>query len=106
MAVFEIPLDNSKPAFSIFVDLDGSNFRFFFRWNSRVETWMFDASDSQDVVVQNGNPLAINVPLAFQNRRENKWPGDLIAISESGAKLSRFNLGTDIKLFYREAIDG
>jgi len=103
MAIFEIPLDPSVPAFSFFVDLDGETYRFYFRWNSRTEIWMFDAYDLEGNAIQQANPLYTEFPLLRQNQSSSKWPGTLVALSEKGVEATRFNIGTDVKLYYREA---
>ena len=104
MALISIPLDPITPAFRFSIDLDGSEFEFRFRWTNRTELWMIDVSDNQGEVVENGVPLVIGFPILFQNRNANKWPGTLIALNSNGAIPSRFNLGTDIKLYYAEEV--
>jgi hypothetical protein len=63
---------------------------------------MLDISDNQGNTVENGVPLVLEFPILFQNRNANKWPGTLLALGLNGAIPDRFNLGTDIKLFYAE----
>jgi hypothetical protein len=104
MAILEIPLDNSVPAFSFFAPLDGSNFEFVFRWNGRIETWVFDLFDKGGEAVQTGNPLLSSFELLRQNVRTNRPPGLLFAINyqEEGANAGRFDLGGNVKLLYAE----
>lgn len=97
MAVFEVPLDPTVPAFTMFTDLDGETFRFYFRWNGRVETWVFDLYDPEGEAVQKGVPLVLNQDLLIQNANRNKYAGTLMGVGEVP---DRFNLGTDIKLYY------
>ena len=104
MAVFEIPLDAQDPAFTFFVDLDGSTFEFFFRWNTRTELWMFDVYDEAGEAVQLGNPLVLDFELLAQRQISSKWPGVLFASSTSGDVPDRWNIGGDIKLFYGEVV--
>lgn len=104
MAVLQIPLSNANPAFSFLVDLDGNSYKFVFRWNGRVERWVFDCYDNEGDAIQLGNPLQIGIPLLYQNRNSNKWPGTLICVSGSGDRPDRFNIGNDVRLFYEESL--
>lgn len=107
MATFEIPLSPEAPSFSFFTDLEDRNYQFDFRWNSRTENWMFDLYDDADEAVQLGNTLIVGFPMLFQNRRSNRPPGILFAISEQGrVEPDRFNLGVDIKFYYTESENG
>ena len=105
MTTYKIPLDSSDPAFRFFVDLDGETFRFYFRWIGRTELWVFDVLDNEGNVIQSGNPLFTDLELLRQNKNIKKWPGALIALSGNGEAPSRFNLGSEIKLYYTEAED-
>jgi hypothetical protein len=104
MAILEIPLDNSVPSFSFFIPLDGSNFEFIFRWNGRIETWVFDIFDKTGAAVQTGNPLISSFPLLKQNVKTNRPPGILFAINfkDEGGSAGRFEIGGNVKLFYAE----
>lgn len=105
MATYEIPLDSFDPAFRFFSDLDGETYRFYFRWIGRTELWVFDVLDNEGNMIQSGNPLHVGIELLRQNRNQKRWPGALIAISGNGEAPSRFNLGSEIQLFYTEAED-
>lgn len=104
MAILEIPLNNSVPAFSFFTPLDGSNFEFRFRWNGRIEVWVFDLFDKEGVAVQTGNPLISGFELLRQNVSTNRPPGLLFAINyeDAGASAGRFDIGGNVKLLYAE----
>jgi len=103
MATINIPLTPSTPAFRFFNDLEGNSYEFYFRWTNRTELWVIDISDNQGNVIESGVPLVLEFPILYQNRNPNKWPGTLIALASNSAIPNRFNLGTDIKLYYVEA---
>ena len=104
MAILEIPLDNSTPAFNFFAPLEGSNFEFSFRWNGRIGVWVFDLFDKDGVAVQTGNPLISGFALLAQNVRTNGPPGMLYAVNynQEGLNAGRFDIGVDVRLLYAE----
>lgn len=105
MAQFEIPMDNRDASFEYTVELEGNSFKLIFRWNGRVENWIFDLYDSDDVAVQTGNPYYVSLILLAQNVRSNRPPGDFVAENEATAGLNpdRFAIGGDVKFLYDEA---
>ena len=107
MAFFRIPLDNDVPAYTFNVDLEESDYSFTFRYNTRIDQWVFDIYDQDQNPIQLGNPLIVNYPALRQNVRENKYPGGLVALNEnvSNADPTRFNVGVDVDLFYDESED-
>lgn len=107
MALLQIPIDNENPAFSFFAELDSVVYQFIFRYNSRIENWVFDMFDENQDPVQTGNPLLSGFPAMSQNRNLNKYPGVLIALNATlqGLNATRFTLGVDVLLFYNEADD-
>ena len=105
MALVEIPLSNTDPAFNFSIELDGATYFFRFRWNGRIETWVFDLLDSNRDPIQLGNPFIVGFILLRQYQGANKPPGTLYAINTTGSGLgaTRFNIGKDVKFFYQEA---
>lgn len=108
MALIEIPLPNADPSFSFNTELDGKTYYFTFRWNGRIENWVFDLYDSLKEPIQLGNPFISGFALLKQNKSKSKPPGLLYArdMTGSGANATRFNIGRDIKLFYLEDSSG
>lgn len=105
MAVLEIPLENSKPSFIFQVELEGSNFEYRFRWNGRMENWIFDLYDAVGTAIQTGNTFIVDFDLLKQNVTTNKYPGTLVAFNTEtpGVNADRFNIGGDVKLQYLES---
>lgn len=108
MAVFTLPLDNDVPSYDFNTDLDGGRFRFVFRYNSRIDRWVFDVYDSDENPVQQGVPLTSDSRLLRQNVNSNKYLGTLACINTEGTGLdaTRFNIGVDVKMLYSEGLNG
>ena len=105
MAFLEIPLSNVDPAFTFTTDLDGETFNFEFRWNTRVQLWIFDLFDNLGDPIQLGNPFNTGNIFLRQNVSWRKPKGDLIAINNSDKPFedaNRFTLGGIVKLHYAE----
>lgn len=104
MAVIELPLDNQHPSFSFSTELDGSTYNFQFRWNGRIQSWIFDIFDGSNDPIQTGNPLIVEFELLKQNKSQSRPPGNFIAsnTSQVGVDATRFNIGSDVKLYYIE----
>jgi len=107
MATYEIPTNNSSPAFDMFTDLDGVNYTFNFRWNDRIGMWMFDLYDSDNVAIFLGKPYQTEVDFLQQSVKTTTPTGTLMAINseEDGVDADRFSLGGNVKLYYKEVED-
>jgi hypothetical protein len=106
MAVLRIPLDPTVPAFSFFTELESISYQFNFRWNSRIESWIFDIYDDTQTAVQLGVPYDLDVVLLKQNVRDNRPPGDFAGLSSEGTiYASRFDLGVENRFLYNESED-
>ena len=104
MALLRIPLDPVDPAFVFFIDLEGINYQFDFRWNSRTERWVFDLYDDTGTAVQLGIPYDLDIAMLKQNVRDNKPPGTLFALSTEGnIAATRFDLGIENLFLYNES---
>ena len=105
MALLEIPMGNRNAAFEYTVELEGESYKFSFRWNGRIENWIFDIYDSDDEAIQTGNPYYVSLILLTQNVRSNRPPGRFAADNEATTALNpdRFAIGGDVKFLYDEA---
>lgn len=108
MASFEIPMDNSSPAFTLYVDLDDNNYQLDFRWNDRVNLWMFDMLDNEGGAIFLGKPYQTNVDFLQQSVKINTPTGILYARNNDTNSIDvdadRFAIGGDVKLYYIEAV--
>ena len=106
MALLDIPVDNVDPAFSFLIDLDGRTYEFSFRWNGRIETWIFDIYDDTQTAIQLGVPFHTNQIFLEDNPSPDKPPGNLMAVNSAaeGVDADRFSLGVDVKFLYDEVV--
>jgi hypothetical protein len=99
MAVFEIPIDPTPSSFVQETRLEGTTYRFLFRWNFREEYWYLSLLDLDDVAISSGMKL---VPGALLLRHVADFtirpPGELMVVGIP----TRGNLGTDAVLTYVE----
>ncbi len=102
--VLIIPLENDTPAFSFFTDLDGNSYQFKFRWNDRVNLWMFDMYDNEDNALFLGKPFQTDVHFLKSVPEITKPPGILFCANSSNYEVDadRFALGADVKFYYVE----
>lgn len=105
MATFTIPMDNTSPAFSLFVDLEEVTYQMKFRWNDRVGLWFFDLFDNEDNAVLLGKPYQTGVDFLKQEVGVTSPKGTLIALNSNEPFLDadRFAIGGDVVLYYVES---
>ena len=104
MAVFEIPTDNSSPAFTFNSSLDGSNYRFEFRWNDRVNLWIFNMIDDEDVPLFLGKPYQSGINF-LQQVSSTKAPRGVLFCDNATVRKKdpdRFSMGVDVKFYYND----
>jgi hypothetical protein len=105
MALLEIPLTNAAPAFNFIIDIEGSTYEFKFRWNGRIQNWVFDLFDSEGAPIQTGNPFISGFQALRQLVNVDKPPGVLIALASDDPYVNadRFNIGNNVRLYYNES---
>jgi hypothetical protein len=105
MSSFEIPMDNTSPAFNMYADLDNNTYQFNFRWNDRVNLWLFDLLDNEGEAIFLGKPFQTEVHFLQQSVKVNTPTGMLYAKNSktNGVDADRFAIGGDVKLYYSEA---
>lgn len=106
MAYLDIPLDNTAPAFSFVVDLENETFEFHFRWNTRIELWIFDIYAANQVVIQTGVPFYTGQLLLEDNVSPLQPAGylEVINTAEEGVPADRFSIGGDVIFIYEESV--
>lgn len=82
MSSFYIPLENatSLGAFTLVVDLDGTDYRFSFQFNQREGAWYFDILTIDGYAIRSGVKVVSNFPLLRLVRDLVRPPGELVAI--------------------------
>ena len=104
MAVFEIPTDNSSPAFTFNSSLDGNNYQFEFRWNDRVNLWIFSMFDDEDNPLFLGKPYQTGVNFLQQISSVKAPRGFLFCDNANvvGKDADRFTIGVNVKFYYND----
>ena len=105
MAVLKVPIDNQDPSFTFTSPLEGQNYRFFFRFNSRLNKWTFNVRDSVGNDIIKTLPFFSNIDLLKYVPYETLPQGILTAYdtTELSVDADRFNFGNDIELYYQES---
>lgn len=108
MATIVIPVRSDLPAYKFTIDLEGIIYGLDFGFNARSNLWFMSIYSSADELILGDIPILTNVPLTDQYVKEGLPPGRFIAINEtgSGENAGLNNLGTEVKLLYRESVDG
>ena len=109
MATLLIPVDSIDPAYDFQIDLENVTYTLDFEFNERARQWQMSIFDSvgEDLIL-GSVPVLINTVLLYPYRGiENIPPGSFVAIDETGRAQNpnRANFGSDIKLYYQEAVD-
>lgn len=104
MAVFNMPTSFGPdvfPNYRFAVELDGVEFRFGFKFNSRQQTWFFNLSDANGVLLRAGVPVVTGIPLLLRMAELAAPDGSLIAVSLAGDIVAGLEqLGQEVILTY------
>lgn len=105
MAILEIPVRSDIPAYSFQITLEGTVFTLHFRFNTRLDRWVMDVNNVDDVRIVTGVPLLYGLPLLDRYKYEGLPLGRFVISDETGEKRNptRDGLGDDFKLLYRES---
>lgn len=105
--MFEIPVRNDLPSYSMDVDLNGSSFRLEFRFNARMKRWILDILDTQGNEILKGKPLLTGVPILLSHYYNQSIPyGEffLLDIKETFENCETMeDLGDRFKFYFLEA---
>lgn len=104
MATINIPLDNIDPAFRFLVDLDQVSYTLKFRFNSRINIWVYDVIDSEGEPIYAGIPFYTEVISPLQTVSSKSPKGLLYVINSEnqGVDGGRFDIGNSVEMFYDE----
>jgi hypothetical protein len=96
------PPPKDVPAYAFRIKLDGREYRFTFRWNSRTDSWSFDLATDAGTVLLAGQKVRIGRNLIFRCKAADKPPGGLWAIAADGKRdlPTRAQLGERVRLYY------
>lgn len=103
--ILEIPVRNDLDAYSLVIDLDGTNYRLGFAYNLRCDRWFMSISGTDGTQMLAGIPILTNCDLGTRFKSAALPPGMFLAFDESGnnANAGRNDLGDNVKLLYRAA---
>lgn len=106
MAIRQLPLSKDYYNYEFRTVLDGVNYVFNFRYNSRMDKWIMDykTSDGQPIVM--GIPVLLLISFLEKYQYSNVLTGDLIAmnIESSFVEAREEDLGNNVIILYDETI--
>lgn len=104
MALSEIPIKETAPAFKIRIEISGVQYIFRFIWNNRSQTWVMDLYDANENPLATGINMVVNFPLLYTRRVEGLPNGVLILFDtkETNQECGRNDLGERCKLYFLE----
>jgi len=105
MAILEIPVRSDLPAYVFQITLEGTPFTLHFRFNTRLDRWVMDVNDVNDVSIVSGTPMLTNLPLLDRYRDPRLPLGRFLVLDETGQDRnpSRDGFGEEFKLLYEES---
>jgi hypothetical protein len=107
MAVLVIPTTPSVPSYTQRTTLDGREYQFEFRWNTRDSAWYFHIADEQGAHIRSAIKVVLDWPLLRRIVDERRPPGSIMAIDSSGTSTNPTldDFGTRVKLYYLDAAE-
>lgn len=106
MSVYTIDILNAAEwgSFYFTSDLDGENYEFRFKYNSREERWYLDLLDNEGNVVRAGMKVVVNWPVLLRMMELNRPPGEILFINtqDRAEDPGLDELGVDAVLTYVE----
>ena len=90
------------PTYSEEITLENGLYRFLFTYNPRGLHWTMTIKDTNDVVLVAGIKIVLQFELIRRYPDRGLPPGAIVAIpmDDSVTRITRDNLGTDVKLIY------
>lgn len=103
--VLTLPFVPSIPFYQFSTTLDGVNYNFNVRWNTRDGAWYFDLSDDQENLIIAGVKIVLGVALARRSTDPRMPPGVFFAgdVTNSGTDAGIDDLGARVQVYYYPA---
>lgn len=97
-----IPVGNDLPFYKLRVPLSGILTGLRFQFNTRMNRWIMDVTDAQDVDLLSGVPLLVNRDLIGFYVYSGALPGRFLVTDDTntGAQPTRNSFGTTHSLLY------
>ena len=105
MALLQLPLRNDVPAFTFKTDLDGTTYTFKFRYNSRLDRWVFDIQTATGDPIISGIPVLTGTSLLKRFEDDRLPEGELFVLNKENEAASpgRNDLQENVFILYEEA---
>lgn len=106
MATLEIPIDITAEKFKQSVILDSVLYKFQFTFNTRMDNWIMDILDGNDIPLLVGIPLQTNVYLTKDFHHLSIPKGVFLTLDTEGLQKNpgEDDFGDRVKLIYEEAV--
>lgn len=97
-----INLPQYKSNFSTLTQLEGTNYKFYFRWNDRIARWFFKIEDSVGDEIMGWTKIVADYPLTSLVTADRIFPGNLFALDTTGEGRDPGlrDLGSRVVLYY------
>jgi hypothetical protein len=104
-----LPLVPSIPNYRVGVTLDGEQYLFDVRWNTRAGGWFFDLLLEDETHIASGIRVVLGVLLGRRMTHDRRPRGGLFAVDSTGQHLEAGfdDLGSRVEIFYytKEELD-
>jgi hypothetical protein len=87
MAVTELPVDATEPAYDVDFIMSGVVYRLYLAWNTRGEYWAMSIGLTDGTMLAEGQPLRADWEVFRQVVSADMPPGRIICVDTSGAGL-------------------
>lgn len=99
----QIPASNNGRARHVFkVELDGSDYEFRLKFNSRAQEWYLDLYDADGVAISQGLRVVVNWDIAARATKDNAFDGRLYV--QDGRQVTAVptlnELGVELPMIY------
>lgn len=102
-----IPAGNDVPWYYFQINLSGVQYTLAFRFNVRMNRWILDVGDSQNVAILSSLPILIERDLTERFKGLPKVPVGTFSASDDArqkAEATRYSFGTDHTLWYLDPL--
>ena len=107
MAILKVPLNNDFNEFRQTQTLDGVQYSFRFRYNSRNDTWYLTIFSDSNIQLVGPKPCLSNIiHMAGRMNQKAFLLGDIIFLDVSGNEVdcTQENFGSSVTLFYQNVL--
>ena len=105
MARLTMPVNSDNSHYDFFIDLEDITYNFEFKYNTRMDRWIMNISDSDLNPIIQGMALVLGLEYLSLYTTDRKPPGQLILFNFENefVECGRNDLGNSCKLIYIES---